>query len=103
MRNSKSGLSLILGQVKTTCRIVLTGTPLQNNLLECEWNLQVHVNTVVNNSMLQYSIVSSCLATKGLHTQPQKGWSGDGAVGQIDNCKPLGCIPSCSLHSLQVV
>ncbi len=36
MRNSKSNLSVILGQVKTLCRIVLTGTPLQNNLMECE-------------------------------------------------------------------
>ena len=57
MRNSKSGLSLILGQVKTTCRIVLTGTPLQNNLLECEWYLQVHVNTVVNNSMYNIQLL----------------------------------------------
>lgn len=38
MRNSKSNISLILGRVKSTCRIVLTGTPLQNNLLECEFN-----------------------------------------------------------------
>ena len=36
MRNAKSGLSLTLNQVKTQCRIVLTGTPLQNNLLECK-------------------------------------------------------------------
>ena len=36
MRNSKSSLSTILSQVKTLGRIVLTGTPLQNNLLECE-------------------------------------------------------------------
>lgn len=34
MRNSKSNLSQVLGQVRTRCRVVLTGTPLQNNLLE---------------------------------------------------------------------
>ena len=36
MRNSKSTLSIIINQVKTRLRVVLTGTPLQNNLLECE-------------------------------------------------------------------
>ena len=36
MRNSKSNLSMVLGRVRTRTRIVLTGTPLQNNLLECE-------------------------------------------------------------------
>ena len=36
MRNSKSNLSIVLGQIKTRTRIVLTGTPLQNNLLECK-------------------------------------------------------------------
>ena len=35
MRNSKSSLSAIVNQVKTRLRIVLTGTPLQNNLHEC--------------------------------------------------------------------
>lgn len=39
MRNSKSNISLILNQVRTRGRIVLTGTPLQNNLLECTWNI----------------------------------------------------------------
>ena len=37
MRNSKSNISLVLNQVRTLGRIVLTGTPLQNNLLECKW------------------------------------------------------------------
>ena len=36
MRNSKSNLSIVLGRIKTRTRIVLTGTPLQNNLLECK-------------------------------------------------------------------
>ena len=36
MRNSKSNISLVLNQVRTLGRIVLTGTPLQNNLLECK-------------------------------------------------------------------
>ena len=37
MRNSKSNISLVLNQVRTLSRIVLTGTPLQNNFLECKW------------------------------------------------------------------
>ena len=37
MRNSKSSLSLVVNRVKSRLRIVLTGTPLQNNLLECEF------------------------------------------------------------------
>ena len=36
LRNSKSNLSIVLGRVRTHTRIVLTGTPLQNNLLECK-------------------------------------------------------------------
>lgn len=36
MRNSKSNLSIVLGRIKTRTRIILTGTPLQNNLLECK-------------------------------------------------------------------
>ena len=45
MRNSKSSLSIVLGQVKTRTRIILTGTPLQNNLMECKMCL-MHGSTV---------------------------------------------------------
>ena len=38
LRSSKSNLSTIVNQVKTRCRVVLTGTPLQNNLLECTFS-----------------------------------------------------------------
>jgi hypothetical protein len=36
MRNASSILSIVLQRVRTRARIVLTGTPLQNNLVECE-------------------------------------------------------------------
>ncbi len=36
LRNSKSVLSEVVNQVRTGFRVVLTGTPLQNNLLECK-------------------------------------------------------------------
>lgn len=41
MRNSKSSLSAVVNKVNTRLRIVLTGTPLQNNLLECKCRVQL--------------------------------------------------------------
>lgn len=36
LKNSKTSLSKAVNQIRTLRRIVLTGTPLQNNLNECE-------------------------------------------------------------------
>lgn len=35
LKNSKTGLSQCVNQIQTRRRIVLTGTPIQNNLKEC--------------------------------------------------------------------
>lgn len=39
LKNSKTSLSKSVNRLKTLRRIVLTGTPLQNNLNECNLNL----------------------------------------------------------------
>lgn len=36
IKNSKSAISMAVSQIATPRRIILTGTPIQNNLKECK-------------------------------------------------------------------
>lgn len=36
LKNEKTGISIAMNRLRTLRRIVLTGTPLQNNLKECK-------------------------------------------------------------------
>ena len=56
LRRESSNLSLVVSRVATKRRIVLTGTPLQNNLKECKM-IHVHVYTMYVYVHVHYAVM----------------------------------------------
>lgn len=58
LKNSKTSLSKAVNRIKSLRRIVLTGTPLQNNLNECK---SIEYVQKVKNNLILLSIIDYCM------------------------------------------
>lgn len=54
LKSRKSKSSEILNRVRTKRRIMLTGTPLQNNLTECMWAVKELIVNLHHNCIVMY-------------------------------------------------
>jgi SNF2 family DNA or RNA helicase len=63
IKNEKSKLSEIVREFKTSNRLLITGTPLQNNLHELWALLNFLLPDIFNNSEVMFSILSLTLCS----------------------------------------
>lgn len=48
LKNPETTRNKVVSKVKTSHRIILSGTPLQNNLAECKWIKYYHLYIIIN-------------------------------------------------------
>lgn len=68
IKNQKSATSLAVNKIGSRRRIVLTGTPIQNNLKECKWALFFMIFYLVEN--LGHSAYATMKDKSTLETHP---------------------------------
>lgn len=66
LKNAKTSLSKAVNRIRTLRRVVLTGTPLQNNLNECTLNTSCH-HTLYRTSVTLLFSLFVCISSRLLH------------------------------------